>query len=105
MPIINIKGHKDFVNKNKPSEYIIIFKADWNLPSKAMYAIIDDSASKNKEETFYVFDAEKYNFSKELKDFKVFAFPTVVRVSKGKTIGKAVGTLSRMQFSIFSGLK
>lgn len=104
MPITHIEGHTDFENQNKPSEFIAIFKADWSMPSKAMTTIVEDSASKNKDYTFYVLDIDKYDFSIELKSYGVFTLPTVIKVREEDICGNIIGTITRLQFAIFTGL-
>jgi hypothetical protein len=104
VPIINIEGHEEFVKQVKPSDYIIIFKAGWSLPSVAMTTIVEDSASKNKEFTYYVLDIDKYDFTEELKLYKVFTLPTVITMKGKKVNGTIIGTVTRLEFAISTRL-
>lgn len=104
MSIIYVEGHKDFIKREKTTEFIIIFKADWSLPSKAMTIIIEDSASKNKDFTYFVLDIGKYDFLYELKTYGVFALPTVIKVKGEDKSGNIIGATTRLQFSISTGL-
>lgn len=104
MPIIEVKGHEGFLEINKPDEYIIFFKADWCLPSRAMYKIVSDSSSKNKDIVYYVFDIERHDFTHEIKEYRVFTLPTSIYINKGTLRGTSVGTLTRAQFATFAGL-
>lgn len=104
MPIIYVEGHTEFDRLEKPSEFVAIFRAAWALPSRAMTTIVEDSASKNKECTFYVLDIDKYDFSVELKLYNIFALPTVIKIRGGDTRGKIIGTVTRLQFAISTGL-
>lgn len=104
MPIIRVKGHDDFVEQIKPDEFIIIFKAAWELSSVAMSKILEDSASKNPKFTFYLCDIGEYDFGEELKEYGIYALPTVIYARRGYVYEKLTGTATRLRFSKFSGL-